>query len=184
MTDTWTAYQKDLKEVESQGPFRLSREERDYIAGHALDSIYDLSAELNIYVSKAKDEDASTSARKIAALSNLLGDIGWEREAARTSREELSAGECKRWFLGELFPIAQLRPWLEEWQRQDDEALVEAERRLEACQLERNEGGSVFLRPDEKEAEMRSAIADAQTKLGTGAILLARVEKWMASHEN
>jgi hypothetical protein len=161
--------------------FRLSREERDHIAGHALDSIYNLSAELNIYVSKAKDEDASTSARKIAALSNLLGDIGWEREAVFPNSEDpqldVAEGEAS-WILGELFPIAQLRPWLEEWQRQDNEALTEAEQAFEVCQLEK------IADPDPREGAQRQIIANAQTKLGSGAILLARIEKWMASRGN
>jgi len=152
--------------------FRLSREERDHIAGHALDSLYDLSAELNIYVSKTKNEDASTSARKIAALSNLLGDIGWHRETAKTV-------EAHPWALGELFPVAQLRPWLEEWQRQDNEALAHSEQLLEVDQLSRPIGWGA-----KSEGEIRQAIAAAQTKLGTGAILLARIEKWMASNDN
>lgn len=149
----------------------LSREERDYIAGHALDSVQKQSEELIYFVEpKAKGDyssNASDCARKVAALSNLLGDIGWEREAFEG--EEIPEREFARsWSLGELFPVAQLRPWLEEWQRQDNEALDTAEGLFKGRGPE--DGGSV--------------IADAQTKLGTGAILLARIEKWMASHGN
>lgn len=147
---------------------RLSREERDYIAGHALDLIRKQSEELIYFIEpEAKgdySDNASACARDLAALSNLLGDIGWEREA----RPSVLA-----WDLGELFPVAQPRPWLKEWQRQDNEALVE--RVLETFQQEGQEIRAT-LRKDE--------IAAAQTKLGTGAILLARTEKWMASHAN
>lgn len=161
-----------------ESAFRLSREERDYVAGHALDSINDLSRKLTAASEPCEREAAriragSGVARKIAALSNLLSDIGWEREG-------LNDPLCTGWILGELFPVAQLRPWLEEWQRQDHEALIEAERALEVYQLER--------RPHQRtaggDAGRRNAIADAQTKLGTGAILLARIEKWMASRGN
>jgi len=163
--------------------FRLSREERDHIAGHALDSINKFAHDLWSCTTStvvAGEETASDCARKIAALSNLLGDIGWEREQPNCDH---------LWFtgLGQLFPVAQLRPWLEQWQKEDDEALVEVERALEVWNLEETEfekKGYGLHDKGAKEAELRQAIAEAQTKLGTGAILLARIEKWMASHEN
>lgn len=159
--------------------FRLSREERDHIAGHALDSMHRLSATLCQFTRKDRNDsveaDASNQARKIAALSNLLGDIGWERAAMPLS-DLPNEGS---WVLGELFPVAQLRPWLEEWQRQDDEALLHSEQLLEVDQLARPIGWGA-----KSEGEIRQAIANAQTKLGTGAILLARIEKWMASRGN
>lgn len=132
--------------------FRLSREERDYIAVRALDSIsYEGSALTEATrTDEVQGMAASTAARKIAALSNLLGDIGWERSEARPLGEG--------YLLGELFPVAQLGPWLEEWRYQDTEAL-----------------GAAL---SDEDAE------NAQTKLGTGAILLARIEKWMACKEN
>ncbi len=154
---------------------RLSRKERDYIAGHALDSMSNMALTLHECVrvdSQPGDTSlrtASDQARKIAALSNLLGDIGWEREA--TIGEPSIPEQTTTWKLGELFPVAQLRPWLEEWQRQDDEALVEAEREVK----ERRGAAKPFW---------ERLVSEAQTKLGTGAILLARIEKWMASHEN
>lgn len=144
---------------------RLSRKERDHIAGHALDELTQLG--LDLHHGARNSLGCSDVARKIAVLSNLLGDIGWEREAFEG--EEIPEREFARsWSLGELFPVAQLRPWLEEWQRQDNEALDTAEGLFKGRGPE--DGGSV--------------IADAQTKLGTGAILLARIEKWMASHGN
>lgn len=153
--------------------FHLSREERDHIAGHALDSISYEGSTLTeaTRTGEVEAEVASSAARKIAALSNLLSDIGWEREASGPMRPELG----QYWPLGELFPVAQLRPWLEEWQRQDDEALTQAEEVLQALDADRDAV---------EKAQLRLGIADAQTKLGTGAILLARIEKWMASHEN
>lgn len=170
-------FQIDLKEIgEAMRPeslrgeaFRLSREERDHIAGHALDSIGELARWLAIYAdpTTVEDEAASSCARKIAALSNLLDNIGWEREAPPS---------VLAWDLGELFPAAQLRPWLEEWQRQDDEALRNAEEVLEVAK--------VAVNRCEAEPTAHMAVSDAQTKLGIGAILLARLEKWRASHGN
>lgn len=157
---------------------RLSREERDHIAGHALGSIHGLSKDLG-YATQGIAADvpqnrstASNSVRKIAALSNLLGDIGWERETISSEGpERVDDG----WFLGELFPVAQLRPWLEEWQRQDDEA----------CKLAEETQVLARTALDEKAQERHVAlVAGAQAKLGTGAILLARLEKWMASRGN
>lgn len=159
----------------NSGSFRLSREERDYIAGHALDSVAGLANNLGVFVAppdRGLAEDASACARKIAALSNLLGDIGWERRAPEDGGTGMPVPS---WFLGELFPVAQLRPWLEEWQRQDNEALINAEQALEVAKLAYDPS---------KEPRMRQLIADAQTKLGTGAILLARLEKWMACRGN
>lgn len=145
------------------GKLRLSREERDHIAGHALDSIHREADNLSAFTVTGPgdvfDQACSNAARKIAALSNLLGDIGWEREAKPG---------VVAWLLGELFPVAQLRPWLGEWQRQDDDALVQAEALFKGRGPE--DGGRV--------------IDDAQIKLGTGAILLARIEKWMTCKEN
>jgi hypothetical protein len=141
---------------------RLSREERDYVAGRALDSIALLGGELSLLATDREvvAQRASDAARKIAALSNLLGDIGWERNHAlsRVQTTEGKEGWGDRWVLGELFPVFQLRPWLEEWVEADTEALGAA---LSDADAER-----------------------AQTKLDTGAILLARIEKWMASHGN
>jgi hypothetical protein len=161
--------------------FRLSREERDHIAGHALDSINDLSRKLTAASEPCERETAriqagSGVARKIAALSNLLGDIGWEREGTGPREGSVAGMHPPAWILGELFPVAQLRPWLEEWQRQDDEALKLAEGVLEVAK--------VAVNSCEAEPTARIAVSDAQTRLGTGAILLARIEKWMASHEN
>lgn len=147
--------------------FRLSREERNYVAGHALDSIsreaHDLWSCTTPTV-RAGGQIASDRARRIAALSNLLGDIGWEREArslgdieGRRGFAESFLGD-RAWTLGELFPTAQLRPWLEQWVGGDTEVL----------------GASM------SDSDAQSA----QTKLGTGALLLTRLEKWMASHEN
>jgi hypothetical protein len=159
---------------------RLSREERDHIAGHALDSIRQNAATIGIclgdHAPPSNVGAASTCARRIAALSNLLGDIGWERHAPLGE-----GGKLRDFLLGELFPVAQLRPWLEEWQRQDDEALGEAEEALEVGEAESVEHG--VYRYGHVDLLCR-AIPAAQTKLGTGAILLARIEKWMASHEN
>lgn len=166
-------------EVRRGGTLRLSRGERDHIAGHALNSILELCGDLSgsIDPKDIREGDASSCARKIAALSNLLGDIGWERGGAVTAYEysEVSGAGVPVWFLGELFPVAQLRPWLEEWQHQDDEALVEAEQALETSLLETDVHA---------ESHNRVVVASAQTKLGTGAILLARLEKWMASRGN
>lgn len=164
---------------------RLSREERDYIADHALDSVCGEAQELArlTYLNlegNYKDDEAhkcSSVTRKIAALSNLLGDIGWQRETPYG--DDLAPG-TQVVSLGELFPVAQLRPWLEEWQRQDDEALAETERTLEVFELE----AEASKRDSHFENGLRQRIADAQTKLGAGAILLARIEKWMASHGN
>lgn len=157
------------EKAEKRDQLRLSREERDHIAGHALDSIHDRAGRLRVSIPKGLP-GASDKAREIAALSNLLGDIGWEREQPNCDH---------LWFtgLGQLFPVAQLRPWLEEWQRQDDEALAQVERELEAERLSVPNGSGM-------EGRLRQRIADAQTELGTGAILLARIEKWMASHGN
>jgi hypothetical protein len=156
--------------------FRLSREERDYIAGHALNSVYERAKNLTVCGVTGWEDPyvgtASSAARQIAALSNLLGDIGWEQEATGPMRPELG----QYWPIGELFPVVQLRPWLEEWQHQDDEALVEQETNLEIALAAEDDG--------EFEVKVRQAITRAQTKLGTGAILLARIEKWMASHGN
>lgn len=151
--------------------FRFSREERDYIAGHALNSLALHAETLSGIVRKGSNVDlpkGSPYARKIAALSNLLDDIGWEREGKTT--------ELTPWTLGELFPVAQLWPWLEEWQRQDGETLARIESNLEVALVAEDEG--------ELEVGVRQGIAAAQTKLGAGAILLARIEKWMASHGN
>jgi hypothetical protein len=158
--------------------FHLSREERDYIAGHALDSTKALAEELawSIGNDGVAQGVGSDCARKIAALSNLLGDIGWERKYDAPGTR--LAVRVNAWSLGELFPVAQLRPWLEEWQRQDNEALINAERALETWELDRRGTTLAY------EAGLRQAIAAAQTKLGTGAILLARIEKWMACKEN
>jgi hypothetical protein len=145
--------------------FRLSREERDHVACHALDSIQRLAQRLDHRISTKIYAECSDAARQVAALSNLLGDIGWERESPEVDAFQ---GGITSWPLGELFPVAQLGPWLEEWQRQDDEALVQAETLFKGRGPE--DGGRV--------------INDAQIKLGTGAILLARIEKWMASHDN
>lgn len=158
--------------------FRLSREERDHVAGHALDSIEGDADKLSLLanggaIDDPRPSEASTCARKVAALSNLLGDIGWQRE---------DKGEWGGGFLGELFPVAQLRPWLEEWQREDSEALTNAEEALEARQAALS--GSGPRCEVEEDGRLRQAIANAQTELGTGAILLARIEKWVASHEN
>lgn len=139
--------------------FRLSREERDYIAGHALDAIGRYAKELAETVDPTREEwigildyNESTSdlSRSIVVLSNLLGDIGWEREA--TGAEYLPSVQTV-WVLGELFPVAQLRPWLEGWVDVDN-------------------AGSTDETPEKLK------------KLGTGAILLARLEKWMASRGN
>jgi hypothetical protein len=167
---------------ERQDMLRLSREERDHIATHALDELVQLG--LDLHHGARNSLGCSDVARKIAALSNLLGDIGWEREAAQDGGTGMPVPS---WFLGELFPVAQLRPWLEEWQRQDNEALIEAERALEVFSLEkpRGFGHQEFFEDEANEKKkLRQAIADAQTKLGTGAILLARIEKWMASNAN
>jgi hypothetical protein len=152
-----------------QNQLRLSREERDYIAGHALDSI-GKSAKTLVEVSKPGNEayagraGGSDNARKIAALSKLLGDIGWERSEDPPIREWTG--------LGGLFPVAQLRPWLEEWLRQDKEALELAEEVLEVAKVAAN--------GCEAEPTAHIAVSDAQTKLGTGAILLARIGKdWL-----
>lgn len=162
----------------SLNSFCLSREERDHIAGHALDSMNDLALSLAEETDREclipEVEKASACARKIAALSNLLGDIGWEGEATRNPDESMKT--ATPWVLGQLFPVAQLRPWLERWQKEDDEALVDAQQVLEIANL--GDHGN------DNEGEYRLAIADAQTKLGTGAIFLARIEKWMASHGN
>lgn len=158
------------------GKLRLSRGERDHIAGHALDSVHLLAtslASLTALPSGRGSGGGSHEARKIAALSNLLGDIGWERELPDVSFEGVRQG----FVLGELFPVAQLKPWLEEWQRRDDKALRNTEEALEAAKFGDHP-------KHDNEAEFRQAIADAQTKLGTGALLLARIEKWMASHGN
>lgn len=163
----------------SQLQLRLSREERDYIAGHALDSMKALAIKLGQMDCEAygwEGEGSSDRARKIAALSNLLGDIGWARPG---QPEHLSARGVNKWVFGELFPVAQLRPWLEGWQRQNNEALVKAEQALEILGLGEPDG----IEPN-AEGHARRLIAAAQTKLGTGAILLARIEKWMASHGN
>jgi hypothetical protein len=162
--------------------FRLSREERNYVAGHALDSVAQLAEFLQHAIKPdvvpENPEGGSDAARKITALSNLLGDIGWERRAVFPNSEDpqldVAEGEAS-WILGELFPVAQLRPWLEEWQRQDDKALADHEANLEVAKL--------AVDPT-IEPVVRANIAKAQTKLGTGAILLARIEKWMTSHDN
>lgn len=181
MSDTaWM--RKAAREVSGvKDKLRLSREERDHIAGHALDSIHGLAERLAQYTYSpglAREEDkvaeASNAARKIAALSNLLGDIGWDRETPYS--DDLALG-TQVVSLGELFPVAQLRPWLEEWQRQDNEALRTAEEGLGVAQAEHGTGS------DEAGRCVKSQMG-AQTKLGTGAILLARIEKWMASHGN
>jgi len=117
---------------------------------------------------------ASTCARKIAALSNLLGDIGWER--CGDDQDGVPNEGAQGWLLGELFPVAQLRPWLEEWQRQDNDALAEAARLLEVAALDRSLFG-------EKERALRAEVSDKQLVLGTGALLFARIERWMASRE-
>lgn len=179
---------------ESRARFRLSREERDYIAGHALDSIHGLAKELGyatqgIAADVAQNHSAgSDCCRKIAALSNLLSDIGWQRDGGENLAASHGDGtEHKRfWVLGELFPVAQLRPWLEEWQRRDEKALVEVEGALEAGKLETPPDGigRTVLGEMERLGGLRKAVADAQTKLGIGAILLARIEKWTASHGN
>lgn len=165
-----------------ESTLRLSRQERDHIAGHALDSIgqrarevTDFSNEKSILGPPNRGDlrRASDAARQVAALSNLLGDIGWGCKAAQDGGTGMPVPS---WFLGELFPVAQLRPWLEEWQRQDNEALHTAVSILEVAKLAVNSC--------EAEPEAAMAVSDAQTKLGTGAILLARIEKWMASHEN
>lgn len=158
--------------------FRLSREERDHVAGHALDSVVSEAADMAYRIERG--ESGSTQARKIAALSNLLGDIGWEREAEKPSTH---FSEPKH-LLGELFPVAQLRPWLEGWQRQDNEALAKADGALETLTHEKDEGPWNPAEAMEGIAETREAIVEGTGKLGTGAILLARIEKWMASHEN
>lgn len=152
---------------ERQDMLRLGREERDHIAGHALDSIQALCEELSGCIACEKTNYASNKARRIAALSNLLGDIGWEREASTSVTHE-----GVDYFLGELFPVAQLRPWLEEWQRQDDEAARNCEEAVEANH------------PVGADLALREAMTKSRQKLGTGAILLARLEKWMASHGN
>lgn len=163
----------DVENAEERN-LRFSREERDHIADHALDSIYGLAGLLRETIDNAR-VDPSSHARKIAALSNLLSDIGWEREV----QGEHPIPNC--WFLGELFPAAQLRPWLEEWQRQDNEVLANAERAVEVAELQKATKGTDF---PYNEGVARKRVADAQTKLGTGAIFLARIEKWMASHGN
>lgn len=157
------------------GKLRLSREERDYIAGHALDSIKETASVLAVSAEPGLEpaHNASANARKITALSNLLGDVGWERPG---QPEHLSARGVNRWILGELFPVAQLRPWLEEWQLQDNNVLVLVEQSLEIAELAEER--------DEAEVLAQRLIASAQTKLGIGAILLARIEKWMASDGN
>jgi len=176
----------DAREIEDdyvatkRGEIRLSREERDYVAGHALDSLHREADNLSAFTVQGPgdvlDEACSNAARKIAALSNLLSDIGWERVIGTLDPED---EEVAAWTLGELFPVAQLRPWLEEWQCQDNEALVEAERALEATELEKGrlETGPMISIRRREEGDHRQAIADAQTKLGTGAILLARGSK-------
>src|ERR1700759_3075197 len=68
--------------VPQQEAFRLSREERDHIAGHALNSVEREAEDLANAVT-LQGGDPSTNARKITALSNLLGDIGWERSEAQ-----------------------------------------------------------------------------------------------------
>lgn len=146
----------------SREVFRLSREERNYVAGHALDSINELSGELmeatnpHSMGAACGVQVGSAAARKIAALSNLLGDIDWEREGAGPPEGTVAGMHPPTWFLGELFPVAQLRPWLEEWVGDDTEAL-----------------GAVVSDQD---------VESAQVKLGTGILLLARLEKWMAPH--
>lgn len=156
---------------------RLSREERDHAAGHALDSI---QVEAETLAGQVDDSPqgaeifpraCSTTARRIAALSNLLGDIGWEREVAQDGG---SGMPVPSWFLGELFPVVQLRPWLERWQRQDNEALVNAEEALKARQAALSGGGPRC--EVQEDGRLRQRIADAQTKLGTGATLLARIK--------
>lgn len=152
--------------------FRLSREERDHVAGHALDSIKLQASELVSRIEGDAPYACSVAARKIAALSNLLGDIGWEREAVQDPDESMKT--ATPWVLGELFPVAQLRPWLEEWQRQDNDALRQSEELLELADVDSSMS----------QEAIRERVSDAQTKLGTGAILLARIEKWMACKEN
>lgn len=146
--------------------FRLSREERDHIAGHALDSIDTCAEALVDCIQEGEGfaQEASSEARQIAALSNLLGDIGWERSEARPLGEG--------YLLGELFPVAQLRPWLEKWQRRDSMVELRANRRVE------------MNHPPSADRELRDQLAEVRIKLGTGAILLTRIEKWMASREN
>lgn len=133
--------------------FRLSRGERDYVAGHALASVGDEARELGRLARYEVDDlkGASSVARRITALSNLLGDIGWEREAAQDGGTGMPVPS---WFLGELFPIAQLRPWLGQWTEED-------------LSISHN-----------------TAADGAFATLGTGWLLLARLEKWMASHGN
>lgn len=180
MDDALKARFPDSEILGTRGKLHLSREERDYIAGHALDSVYERAKNLTAFGDSDWEDPyvgtASNAARQIAALSNLLGDIGWEREAP-TGEWGTDPGhsEDRIWILGELFPAAQLRPWLEEWQRQDDEALVESEALSAVADRAVDPGVA---------ERQRTITNNAQIKLGTGAILLARIEKWMACKEN
>lgn len=100
----------ELKKANNGRPFHLSRDERDHIAGHALDSMnalaFVLHAETDSAIKPEPASGVSSTARKIAALSNLLGNIGRERKAPTSGGWEVR----DQWHLGELFPVVQLRP--------------------------------------------------------------------------
>lgn len=175
------AEERENVQILDERTFRLSREERDYVAAHALDSIghhATILAKIAIpgNESYAGAHGGSTNARKVAVLSNLLGDIGWEREALPLSDLPTEGS----WFLGELFSVAHLRPWLEGWVKEDTEALCEAERILEATRAREAETGG----REHRKGAQETAAEKAEDKLGTGGFLLARLKKWMASHGN
>lgn len=173
-------YDEYLIATKHHEKLRLSREERDHIAGHALDSIRALAQALawSIGDHGIAQGVGSNCSRKIAALSNLLGDIGLCRASGHFTDGRHK--QLEKWYVGQLFPAAQLRPWLEEWQHQDAQALLEVERARSALHREGyGDGGGGLI-----EADILRDIEATQTKLGTGAILLARIEKWMASHGN
>jgi hypothetical protein len=153
--------------------FRLSREERDHIAGHALDSMRDCASDLAKCIGNGDvlQPEASKNALRITALSSLLDEIGWEREYDALGTR--LAVRVNSWHLS---PVAEVGRWLEEWQRQDNEALIDIEETLDIAETHDPE--------NDNDADYRQGIVDAQTKLGTGAILLARIEKWMASRGN
>lgn len=55
---------------------------------------------------------------------------------------------------------------------------MEAERALEAARLKADMAALDSI----VERDSRAVTADAQTKLGTGVLLLVRIEKWKVSH--
>lgn len=141
--------------------FALSNEERDYVTEGALRLLQDQALELAQAI--AKEEQPKCS--QIRPLLDLFLEVGWHRHS-----DQSGLGDSREWPIGRYLEPWRLEPWLERWIGEDTELLAAIENAATAAGAD--------------DTARRDIVEGYQAKLGTGALLLARLEKWTASRGN